>query len=743
MKLAFCIFKYFPYGGVARDLAAVAEECLRRGHSVRAYALRWEGEVPDGVERIQVPARGLTNPARYRRFARWVGEHLREAPVDLVVGFNKMPGLDAYVAGDTCYEEKARTQRGWHYRLLPRYRHFANFEQAVFDGERPVKILTVAAAQRAVFKRHYDTPDERFFPLPPGVEADGAPAVDAGQTRAWLRREFDLPEDARVLLFVGSGFVTKGLDRAIRGLAALRRAGHAAALLVVGEDKRRAFARLARRVGVGADVRFAGGRSDVPRILRGADALVLPAYNEAAGIVVLEAAGAGLPALVTDACGFAGHVEQADTGIVSPSPFDQERFDRNLAEILTSPRRTAWRENGLALAATGTLGGRAKAARNLIERFVRGDIQPAVALCAHRVDAHDGTSRDLRAVAEACLERSWHVRVYTLSWQSPGPPVPGLEVVVVPVASMTGHKRVERFERWVRGALRRNPAHCVVGFHKMPGLDLCLAAEPCAAREADHLRTRLYRGTPRYRQLAGAEAAVFGGGTAVLARNAAWAADHRDHYATEAEVLAPLACPTSYSGPSLSRADVRREWEAAPDDCVLLCVGNAGLDRVLMTLDALPEPRRARLRLVARDAPAGARAMAIGLGLSERVRFEDDPSRADACYAGADLLVHMAHRDLAGHAVLDALIAGLPVLTLADAGHAEHVARANAGTVLDVPFEFEACKRALIDALDDGRSSVWRKNARRYVADTPFDGVERVVALIGERVRRRGRALSA
>ena len=105
-------------------------------------------------------------------------------------------------------------------------------------------------------------------------------------------------------------------------------------------------------------------------------------------------------------------------------------------------------------------------------------------------------------------------------------------------------------------------------------------------------------------------------------------------------------------------------------------------------------------------------------------------------------MVHMAHRDLAGHAVLDALTAGLPVLTLADVGHGEHVARANAGTVLDVPFEFEACKRALIDALDDERRSAWRENARRYVADAPFDGVERVVALIGERVRRRGRVLS-
>ena len=742
MKLAFCIFKYFPYGGVARDLAMIAAEALRRGHSVRVYALRWEEPPPDGVEAVEVPARGLTGPARYRRFARWVSEHLRESPVELVVGFNKMPGLDVYVAGDNCYEEKARNERGWHYRLLPRYRHFAHFERAVFDGERPVKVLTVAPAQQPVFKRYYDTPDERFFPLPPAVEASELDVRDDAEAGGWLRREFDLPEDAQVLLFVGSGFVTKGLDRAIRGVAALTRGGRDVVLLVVGEDRRRPFVRLAQRLGVAEQVRFAGGRNDVPRILAGADALVLPAYNEAAGMVVLEAAAAGLPVLATDACGFAHHVERAGAGIVSPSPFDQDRFNGELADILASPKRATWRENGRALAASGALGGRAATACDLIERFVRGDIQPTVVLCAHRVDDRDGASRDLRALATACLERDWQVRVYTLSWQLPDPASPGLEVVVVPVASMADHKRIERFERWVQGALRRNPAHCVVGFNKMPGLDLCLAAEPCAAREADRLRTGLYRGTPRFRQLARAEEAVFGGGTAVLSRNVAWAEDHREHYAADLEVVGPFAAPRRSCG-SLSRADVRREWEVGPEDCVLLCAGDAGVDRVLMTVAALPEHQRACLRLVARGAPPGARAMAAGLGLSECVRFVDESANGGACYEAADLLVHLAYRDLGGHTVLDSLTGGLPVLTLADIGHSEHVSRAGAGVVLDCPFDFEACKQALVGALDEERRRAWRESARRYVARTPFDGVARVVALIEEHVRRRGRALSA
>ena len=758
MKLAFCIFKYFPYGGVARDLAGIAEECIRRGHSVRAYAIRWEGDPPGGVEKIDVPARGMTNPARYRRFARWVGEHLQRSPVDLVVGFNKMPGLDVYLAGDSCYEEKARHQRGWHYRLLPRYRHFSGFERAVFDGDRPVKVLTVAAAQQPTFKRYYGTPDERFFPLPPGVEPSagereglaprkkepgGGPSGEDGDAPGWLRREFDLPETGHVLLFVGSGFATKGLDRAIRALSDLRRNGADAVLLVVGDDNSRSFERLASRLGVGGSLRFAGGRGDVPRILKGADALVLPAYNEAAGVVILEALAAGLPVLCTDVCGFAPYVAEADAGIVSSLPFDQDRFNREVREVLTSPRRAAWRENGRRLAASGSLGGRAEVACDLIERFVRGDIQPTVAICVHRVVERDGLSRDVLALKDACREKGWQVRVYTMSWQVPEASANGADVVVVPVASMADHKRVERFERWVQGALRRSPVHCVVGFNKMPGLDLCLAAEPCALREADRLRTRLYRGTPRFRQLACSEEAVFAGGTTVVARNASWAADHREHYDVEPEVLPPLEVvrPSPGDRSTHARADVRRGWGADDDACVLLSVGTAGLERVLMTVAALPDDRRQCLQLIALDAPAGARAMAAGLGLTDRIRFAS--TDAGDCYLGADLLVHPPYRDLAGHAVLDALVAGLPVVTVADVGHSEHVSRAGAGTVVDAPFEALAFKRALADALDTKRREVWRENALRYVARTRFDGAARVVELIGEHVKRRGRALSA
>ena len=121
MTIGFCLFKYFPHGGIQRDMMKIAKECLRRGYAVRMYVIRWNAELPKDMDVQIVPVDALTNHRLYERYAEWVHAHLATHPVDLLMGMVKMPGLDVYYAGDSCYEEKARTQRNGLYRLLPRY----------------------------------------------------------------------------------------------------------------------------------------------------------------------------------------------------------------------------------------------------------------------------------------------------------------------------------------------------------------------------------------------------------------------------------------------------------------------------------------------------------------------------------------------------------------------------------------------------------------------------------------------
>ena len=349
LKLAFCLYKYFPYGGLQRDFLRIALECQRRGHDIRVYTLHWQGEPPQGFDVIQVPVRALTNHGRNGRFHRWTQRHLAQHPVDRVVGFNKMPGLDIYYAADPCYEDKARTQRHRLYRFLPRYRSSASFERAVFGHNASTEILMLASVHIPVFSRHYQTQEARFHLLPPGIAKDRMAPPNRQEVRADFRREFGLADTDQLLLLIGSGFVTKGLDRALLALAALPPPlAETTRLFAVGEDKPASFRRQAARLGLSDRVTILGGRSDIPRFLQGGDLLVHPAYSEAAGMVLLEAVIAGLPVLATDVCGYAHYIEEAKAGRVIPSPFRQETMNQMLAAMLASEERQSWSQNGIA-----------------------------------------------------------------------------------------------------------------------------------------------------------------------------------------------------------------------------------------------------------------------------------------------------------------------------------------------------------------------------------------------------------
>jgi UDP-glucose:(heptosyl)LPS alpha-1,3-glucosyltransferase len=349
VQLAFTLFKYFPYGGLQRDFLRIALACQARGHAIRVYTLEWQGDVPADFEVVFVPVTALTNHRRYEKFVEWVQFDLAQRPVARVVGFNKMPGLDVYYSADPCYEDKARTLRNPFYRLSGRYRHFAAFERAVFGTGSQTEILLISSLQQPLFVKHYGTSAGRFHLLPPGIAPDRRAPANAPEIRRDFRNEFRLSEDDLLLVQIGSGFKTKGLDRSLKALASLPSALKARTrLIAIGQDDQRPFERQIRVLGLEKQVSILKGRDDIPRFLLGADLLIHPAYSETAGMVLLEAVVAGLPVLTTAACGYAHYIEDADAGRVVSLPFEQDDLNRTLAAMLADTAgRRQWSANGL------------------------------------------------------------------------------------------------------------------------------------------------------------------------------------------------------------------------------------------------------------------------------------------------------------------------------------------------------------------------------------------------------------
>ncbi|PCJ38919.1 MAG: glucosyltransferase I RfaG [Moraxellaceae bacterium] len=367
MKFAFVLFKYFPFGGLQRDFSRIAEACISLGHQVDVYSIIWEGPKPDNMEVHVAPIKAFSNHQRNILFTTWLKQQFQQTQYDAIVGFNKLEGLDVYYAADPCYQDKALTLRHPLYRLGSRYKHFYQQEKAVFSIKSHTEILMISEVQKPLFQKHYHTPEARFHLLPPGISKDRKAPVNAAEIRANFRQQWNINDNQQLMLMVGSGFKTKGLDRALLALASLPdKQKENTHFIVIGQDNPKTFLKQASSLGITKNITILKGRNDIPDFLLGADLLIHPAYNENTGTILLEAVVAGLPVLVTDVCGYAHYISEANAGVVLNSPFNQPALNTALSYILTKDK-SELKQNALNFASQADIYDMPKKAAQIIE----------------------------------------------------------------------------------------------------------------------------------------------------------------------------------------------------------------------------------------------------------------------------------------------------------------------------------------------------------------------------------------
>ncbi len=340
MKIAMTIFRYFPHGGLQRDFLRIAEACAGRGHQITCFAGEWEGERPSLFSVDVIPLRAWSNHGRAAEFERKALRRIGEGGFDRTIGFNRMKGLDLYFAADNCLALSARAKHSpLALALNPRYRIFLRLEREVFDprGERPL-VMHITPRQKEEFRSAYDTPEERFRLLPPGVDerCRNYPA-DAAAIRRRVREALGVAEGEWLLLLVGSNLDGKGGDRLLRAVGALPLPLRERCRIVfAGKGATAGCVPLSHELGLAARTCFLGGRDDIPELLLAADLMVHPARNESAGAVLLEALAFGLPVIASGECGFSPIVAEAGNFALA-RPFNQTELNEVLERLLADP----------------------------------------------------------------------------------------------------------------------------------------------------------------------------------------------------------------------------------------------------------------------------------------------------------------------------------------------------------------------------------------------------------------------
>ncbi|WP_252346104.1 MULTISPECIES: glycosyltransferase family 4 protein [unclassified Paludibacterium] len=334
--------RYNPAGGAERFVSR-ALEVLRRSSGLEVSLLARKWERIDGIRALTVAPFYLGNVWRDWGFARAARRLWRHEGFDLVQSHERIPGCDIYRAGDGVHArwlELRRSTMGFWRRLalkLNPYHHYVcRAERQMFLDPRLKLVICNAEMIKLEIQQRFGLPEARFAVIYNGVDTEAFHPGLAAEFRAAMRTEWQVPADAPVLLYVGSGFERKGVARALAAMAAWPEVY----LVVVGTDKHLVrYQREAERLGLAGRVRFCGARQDVRPFYAMADAFVLPTLYDPFPNVCVEALACGLPVLTTPTCGAAELLRRGENGWVAEAR-DAPAWSALVGEWLQA--RAAW-----------------------------------------------------------------------------------------------------------------------------------------------------------------------------------------------------------------------------------------------------------------------------------------------------------------------------------------------------------------------------------------------------------------
>ena len=317
-------------GGAEIHFFEIFGRLVDRGHEVVLVTSGWEGATPLAtIAGIEVRRFGGRHSfaLRGRRAVRRV---LAEREFDIVVeDINKLP---LYVQTLTKLPVCA---------IVPHLFGTTAFKEASFPvasivwlAERLIPWLYKGAAFHSISESTRDDLVQR------GVSASDVEVIFPGVDTSWLTPEIT-PQREKIptFLYVGRLKRYKGVDIVLDAMASLRGAGVQAKLKIVGrgDDLARLEDAVCRQ-NLGEVVEFLGfvDEEEKRRLLRRAWAVVFPSAKEGWGIVNVEAAACGTPAIASNSPGLRESVRDGHTGILVPHG-DHEALAEALRKVVSEP----------------------------------------------------------------------------------------------------------------------------------------------------------------------------------------------------------------------------------------------------------------------------------------------------------------------------------------------------------------------------------------------------------------------
>jgi glycosyltransferase involved in cell wall biosynthesis len=206
----------------------------------------------------------------------------------------------------------------------PIKRLFARVER--FIAQRADRVISVSEHDRTFGVEAGLLPADRTCSIPNSI---AVPSLEEPSGKPSGRAE---------ILTVGRLVPQKGIEVLLQAARAVVERHPNAQFSLAGDGPLRpALEEQARRLGISDHIRFLGTVKDAPRLLAGCDLFVLPSLWEGMPISLLEAMGAGRPAVATAVSGSRELILEEETGMLVP-PNDPAALAEAVTRMLDDPQ---------------------------------------------------------------------------------------------------------------------------------------------------------------------------------------------------------------------------------------------------------------------------------------------------------------------------------------------------------------------------------------------------------------------
>lgn len=321
MRIAFIKKKFSVHGGAERYLETLIAAFNKTGHKTHIFANKWTDAQDVVFHKVPViPLNSYLSITSFNRnVCRMIG---REWKDDCVISLERTACQDIYRAGEGCHAEwlgiRARFEpalKRVSFKLNPLHRTLLDLEKKLF--ENTLLIVANSKMVKDQIIKHYGVEDSRISVIYNGVDLKRFSFQNRDGLRNELRQSFSISEDAKVILFVGTGFERKGLKTLINAAALLKEKN--ARLIVIGKGRIQKYAKQAAGAGIGEKVIFMDAQKNIEKFYAAADLFVLPTLYDPFSNATIEAMASGVAVITTRNNGAAELVVNGQNGFVTES----------------------------------------------------------------------------------------------------------------------------------------------------------------------------------------------------------------------------------------------------------------------------------------------------------------------------------------------------------------------------------------------------------------------------------------